>query len=135
MRKDIPDLTATECGIALVPADDHEKTGIWEVYFINLRSAPVEHVLVNAKGDGIVKGSAKSTATIRYYVESMPARSCQMLEAMLPELRSLTNEYWVSFRQNNQLFDKKFIVQANLVDDGPRFFIPLLGKVGRWVGA
>lgn len=134
MRKDIPDLTATECGIALVPAEDHETTGIWQVYFINLRPAPVEHVLVNAKGDGVVKGAKKTTATVRYYVESMPARSCQFLEAMLPEVCGITNEYWVSFRQDNQLFDKKFVVKANLVHDGPRFFIPLLGKVGRWVG-
>ena len=133
MLKDIPEIPLTECGIALVPADDHAESGIWEVYFLNLKEQEVKHVLVNAQGRGTIKGSEKATATIRYYLENVPARSAKLVEAMLPELFAIKNEYRVSFKHNDYMFDKKYVVEPNLIKDGAKFFIPLLGKVGRWV--
>ena len=133
MKKDIDIREVTDLGIALLPAEDTEKGKIWDVYVVNLRTTPIKNVLVNVSGRGETDDSkGKRTDTIRYYIPEVAAESWSHVEAVLPEVMTLDNQYWVSFQHDDYLFDKKYIVPQNPEETEDMWLIPLMNKVGLW---
>ncbi len=133
MKRDIDKREVTDLGIALVPAEETKEGKLWDVFIVNLKTSPIKNVLVNVtgrSGGDVPKGH--HTATLRYYFPEIAAESWSHIEAVLPEVMKLDNQYWVSFQHENYLFDKKYTVPQNPEETEDMWLIPLMGKIGLW---
>ena len=133
MKKDIDKREVTDLGIALIPAEETKEGKMWDVFIVNLKTSPIKNVLVNVvgrSGGEVPKG--QHTATLRYYFPEIAAESWSNIEAVLPEVMRLDNQYWVSFQHEDYLYDKKYTVPQNAEETEDMWLIPLMGKVGLW---
>ena len=132
MRRDIPIHEVTEVGLALVPEDDHSHSELWGAYLVNLKDHPLKSILVNVQGLGDSDGNLKRTASVRYFIEEIEPLGAHKIEVMLPEIMTITNQFWISFSHNNYLYDKKFIVPSDAPDEMELIGIPVLHCPGLW---
>ena len=132
MRRDIPILEVTEVGLALVPEKEPTHGEIWVAHLVNLKDHPLKNILVNVTGKGEVNGTSKKTATLRYLIPEIGPLSSHQIEILMPEVMSVTNQFWVSFSSENYLYDKKFIVPDDAREVMELVGIPVLHCEGLW---
>jgi hypothetical protein len=101
------------------------------MHLINDTDGPLENILVQSKGysDLETKGG-KSTATLRKMVKVLPAQTAAKLEPIMPEVFELFNEYWVSFFEDGQMKDRKYIFGPHTIDANFCESLPILQKKG-----
>lgn len=131
MKKDIVFHKVEGLAMAVVPdAPDAANTTGWSVYLINLLERKLETVLVTAKGYGEVKGRKKETSVMRHQLGAIEGVKAVRVEPIIEELFPLTNEYWVSYWYEGQLFDKKYLFVPGSIH--PRNFseVPVLQERG-----
>lgn len=128
MKQDIPFEPVVGVSIAIVPSADPTEAPLdegnalsWQVFLLNNNDFPLANVLIASDGYGTQPtGEAVKTSTLRYHFPEIEARSATPIELIDPAVFHLTNQYWVSYYQEQQIFDKKFlfvpdsIVPANL---------------------
>jgi hypothetical protein len=128
MKQDIPFEPVVGVSIAIVPDDDSlEATpgeagaATWQVFLLNNNEFPLENVIIASEGYGTQPdGQTVRTSTLRYHFPEVAANSATPIELIDPAIFHLTNQYWVSYYLERQIFDKKFvfvpdsIVPANL---------------------
>jgi hypothetical protein len=112
MKKDLQIEEVSGVYIAFLPNRDN-----WSVYIINNRDEPLETVIVNASGEGKLNGKDKQTATLRFLLNDVPAKSVKPFELLMPESLKLSHRYWVSYYIGNRIFDKKFLYNPELQED------------------
>jgi len=131
MNKDIEIKVVSDIAIAAIPSEVVENGDvIWNIYFINLKKSTVENVLINARGEGVVDGEEKKTSTLRYFLGNMEARSFKKFELMLPESIVLTNQYWVSFFEEGNMLDKKYIFPPGSINSQLLKIVPIINQLG-----
>lgn len=130
MKKDIYLEEVKNISIAIVPENLASGEPEWVVYFLNLKDVPVSSVLINAEGRGMVAGEERHTATMRFFLDKVEAKSFKKFEMILPEAFALNNQYWVSFYIDQTIFDKKYIFAANTINQDRLVIVPLLNKPG-----
>ena len=111
MKQDIPFDPVAGVSIAIVP-DEEAAPGVpaWAVYLLNANSFALTTVLISAEGYGTQpSGEAVRTSTLRYHLEAIAPHSATLVELIDPAVFHLTNQYWVSYYQEDRIFDKKFI--------------------------
>jgi hypothetical protein len=127
MKKDIPIIQVSQVGIAIIPESDSE---LWEVYLINLKDRMLRDIIVNSHGYGEVDGKKIETPTMRYYFEYLGKENAMKIELIQDDLLKVANEYWISFKIDDYLYDKKLVfVQGSISSD---YFsnIPIVEKRG-----
>ncbi|MFY0602376.1 MAG: hypothetical protein JXQ93_00395 [Flavobacteriaceae bacterium] len=127
MKKDIhiPKVSGVE--IAIVFEHNHiYKTDDWNVYIINNKGVDLELLVIVSKG----YSDNKVTSVLRKKLERLPANSFAKIELIQPELFKLTNEFQVTFFENNKLFDKTYIFKKGAIKEGALRLIPSLNKRG-----
>jgi hypothetical protein len=124
MKKDIEITPAEGVYIAFVPNRDN-----WSVYLVNDRSETLETVIVNASGEGKLEGKDKQTATLRFLLKDVEAKSVVPFEILMPDSLKLSHRYWVSFYLGNRILDKKFNYEPAMYDDDLSD-IPVFGSPG-----
>lgn len=130
MKSDINPPKVEDIAVAITK-EVNELGGIeWFVYLINLKADLIEGVLISSRGYGEIKGEVKKTATLRHFLDELEPMSVKKFESLTEELLALSNEFWVSFYHNKQLFDKKYIFVAESVRKENEVNIPVLGKKG-----
>ena len=128
MMKDIPDLRVRDLAIAIVPRQDEE--GLWDVYIINFKDEPIGSVFVNSRGYGELEGEKIRTTTLRHFFEQINPLEMEQIEPIQAELFELTNEYWVSFMYNGDMYDKKYVFVKGSIDEMHFTTIPFLDRKG-----
>ena len=128
MMKDIPSLRVTDLAIAIVPRQDEED--LWDVYIINFKEEPIGSVFVNSRGYGELEGEKIRTTTLRHFFEQISPLEMKQIEPIQTELFSLTNEYWVSFMYNGDMYDKKYVFVKGSIDKMHFTRIPFLDRKG-----
>jgi len=126
MKEDIPIRKVTDIAMAIVPSDDT----LWEVYLLNLKDAPIQNIIVNAKGYGERDGKRVNTTQMRYFFESIPPQTAQKVEPIQTKLFDIAHQYWISFQYDNFLFDKKYIFVRGSISEEYFIELPLLNKQG-----
>lgn len=128
MLKDINFERIESIAIAVVPNGPEDD--MWTVYLINQGDQDLSHVMVSSRGFGEQDGVLKETATLRWMIGDVPAQSICIIEEIPDEVRSLNNEFLMSFFLNNQLLDKKVVFVADSIQE--QFFtdIPLVNQKG-----
>ncbi|MES2837501.1 MAG: hypothetical protein V4667_08260 [Bacteroidota bacterium] len=130
MLKDIPELKVQDIGVAIVNELNNEQEMEWNVYILNLKKEPIDGVLVSSTGYGEVNGDHKKSSTLRHFIEKIEALDFSKIEPIIEDVFSLTNEYWVSFRWNGNIYDKKFIFLPESICETNFVQIPLINKKG-----
>ncbi|MEO0898276.1 MAG: hypothetical protein AAFY71_17825 [Bacteroidota bacterium] len=130
MKKDIPLRKVEDIILAVVPRNDQEEDSMWDVYLINLQNEPIQNALISSKGYGQIDGEEVKTSTLRHYFETIEASSFELIEPIQGKVTNLHNQYWLSYKQQDYLFDKKYTFVQGSIDEGNLTDIPLIGKKG-----
>ena len=117
MKQDIPFEPVVGVSIAIVPDSSPQATAageegqpVWQVFLLNNNHFALENVLIASEGYGTQPdGQAVRTSTLRYHFPDIAAHSATPVELIDPAVFHLTNQYWVSYYQGGQIFDKKFL--------------------------
>jgi hypothetical protein len=117
MRQDISFEPVVGVSIAIVPDADflegtsgEASTATWQVFLLNNNEFALENVLIASEGYGNQPdGQAVRTSTLRYHFPEIAAHSATPIELIDPAVFHLTNQYWVSYYRDSQIFDKNFV--------------------------
>lgn len=127
MKKDIEIPQVSDVYIAVVkepvPETDYSE---WNVYIINDKHEDLNIVITLSHG----YSNTKKTSTLRKKIDHLPKKSYAKFEIIQEDLFELTNEFKVSFFQNNRLFDKTFTFRENSIGDEFLRPIPLHQQKG-----
>ena len=126
MKKDIPQHKVEDLAIAIVPKDDE----LWDCYILNLKDEPIKNVLINSKGYGEQAGDVIKTTVLRHFFEQIGPLEILKIEPIPVSLFHLTNEYWVSFRYDGYMYDKKYVFVPGSLNPVNFTLIPFLNQKG-----
>jgi len=129
MKKDIPDLKVEDIALAIVPRNDDDEE-LWDSYLINFKDTTIESVLINSKGYGVVDGEEVKTTVLRHFFEEVGPLRCILIEPIQTKLFDLTNEYWISFVQNDYMYDKKYVFVRGSISKDNFTTIPFINRKG-----
>ena len=133
MKKDIEIPVVEDISVAVVKEWNEEKTAeIFNVYLINLKKTMIGNALVTSKGYGDNKstGEKTNTSVLRHFIGNVASNSFAKIEPIIEEVFGLNNEYWVSFFDNNKMYDKKFVFLAESITPNNMINVPLINKKG-----
>lgn len=131
MKKDIPIKKVTNVAIAVVPND--EDPSFWDVYLINLKPNLIRTVLIVSRGYGEKDGEKVETNKLRYFYEAVGTDMAVKVELIDSKLFDLSHEYWLSFVEDDFMYDRKYVfvrgsfIEENMTD------IPIVNKRGIWI--
>ena len=134
MKKDLPENIVENVAVAIVLESATPESKSWNVYLVNLKNEPIETVLVSSKGYGLKEGETVKTSILRHSIGDIPPRSFALIELIDEEVFGLTNEYWLSYYINGQIYDKKFIFLPESIVETNMIRIPVLNKPGVMIG-
>jgi hypothetical protein len=129
MKKDIP-APVVENVVMAVVLEEENGQNVWNVFLINLDIVPISNVIVTSRGYGEIDGERRSTSTLRHFYEKIPDLEFTRVEPIMENTFGLTNEYWVSFFIDGQLYDKKYIFLPESITEKNFTQIPLLNVEG-----
>lgn len=115
--------------MAVIP-EEEEGQPVWNVYLINNKELPLTTVLLTSRGYGKVKDEEVSTSTLRRVLKDTSAKSVQKVEFIPEDLHGLTNEFWLSFFYDGEMYDKKYIFLPESLIDENFTSVPIIGKAG-----
>ena len=133
MKKDIDIPKVEDISVAVIKEWNDEKTEeIFNVYLINLKKSGIKNTLVSSKGYGENKstGEKVNTSVLRHFLGDVDADSFIKIEPIIEEVFGLNNEYWVSFFEGSQMYDKKFIFLAETIREENMINVPIINKKG-----
>ena len=129
MKKDIPVKKVEDIAIAIVPSE--KDPGFWDVYLINLKKNGIKTVLIVSRGYGEKEGEKVETNKLRYFYENIGAEMAVKVELVDAQLFDLSHEYWVSFVENDFMYDRKYVfVRGSLLLSENLTQIPIINKKG-----
>ena len=67
---------------------------------------------------------------LRHLIGTVEAHNYAKIEPIMSNVFGLTNEYWVSFYLNKDMYDKKYIFLPETISEGNFTMIPFLNKKG-----
>ena len=134
MKKDLPENIVENVAVAVVLENSTPEGKSWNVYLINLKNEPLETVLVTSKGYGQKEGEDVKTSILRHSIGDVPGRSYALIELIDEAVFGLTNEYWLSYYINGQIYDKKFIFVPESIVETNMIRVPVLNKPGVMIG-
>ncbi|MCB9427150.1 MAG: hypothetical protein H6584_09040 [Flavobacteriales bacterium] len=88
---------------------------MWYVYLLNASEQTIEMPIVVSQASGKVNGEEKKTASLRHTYQEVAPFNAIRIEILTNELLELNNNFQVTFFQNNQLYDKKYIFKAKSI--------------------
>ena len=134
MKKDLPENIVENVSIAVVMESATPESKNWNVYVINLKNVVIETVLVSSKGYGEKNGEVVKTSILRHSIGDVGSHKYAMIEMIDEHVFGLTNEYWLSYYINGQIYDKKFIFVPESIVESNLIRIPVLNKPGVMIG-
>jgi hypothetical protein len=133
MKKDIEHPKVENISVAVVKELNEEKTAeVYNVYLINQKESMIKNAMVSSKGYGENQSTGQKihTSTLRHFIGDIEAKDYAKIEPIVEEVFGLNNEYWVSFYQGTQLFDKKFIFLPETICEENMRQVPVIDKKG-----
>ncbi|MFT5998574.1 MAG: hypothetical protein ACI81P_001027 [Neolewinella sp.] len=130
MKQDIITPEVKDVIIAVVPRSNGTEEELWDTYIVNLRSEPMESVLITSQGYGEIKGSDKTTTVLRHFHQVIAPNSFLKVEPIQRELFSIKNEYWISFNDGSVMLDKRYVFEAGYISVEALKTVPVLDRPG-----
>lgn len=130
MKKDTPRKIAQDIALAIVRDENELKREVWNVYLLNLKETEIDTILISTRGYGIIEGNNIVRQPKTLSIQQMHPKSYSIIEPIPFSFLSFKNEYWVTFFENGELFEKKYIFLPNSIVNDNFTNVPLLKKVG-----
>jgi hypothetical protein len=130
MLKDIPELHVEDVALAVVKELNKEGEEVFNVYVINLKNRALEAVLVSSTGYGTLNEKEVKTSELRHFLDTVPAKSAAKVEAIIQDVFGITNQYWLSFYFDKQIYDKKYIFLPETIREDNFIQLPIINKKG-----
>lgn len=131
MKKDIPELKVEDLALVIAPrSDDSAHEELWDTFLINLKEESIQNVMISSWGYGELDGRDIKTTTLRHFFEEMGPLSIHPIEPILTKAFSLTNEYWVSYTFEGQMYDKRYVFVVGSIEPTNFTPIPFLNRRG-----
>ena len=130
MLKDIPKLDVKNIVLAVVHEPEDDGDMVWNVYIINLYEIPINNVMVSSKGYGSYEGRDVKTSVLRHLIGNIDQMDYAKIEPIMENLFGLSNEFWVSFYFDKNLYDKKYVFLPESIKEANFALIPVLNKRG-----
>lgn len=131
MKKDINPPKIENVAVAVVKEKNEINADIWNVYIINQKNETLENVLVSSKGYITdMEGHEIKTTILRHSLGNVKPKNYALIEPIMENVFALHNEYWVSFYQENVMYDKKYIFLAETIKEEHLINIPIINKPG-----
>ena len=130
MKADLPNNIVEDVAIAVVLMSETPEVKNWKVYIINLKNEAITNILITSNGYGEKDGKQVKTSLLRHSIGDLTAQSYAGVEAIDTQVFGLTNEYWLSYYIDKEIFDKKFIFLPESIVEGNMIRIPILNKPG-----
>lgn len=130
MKEDIVITEVKNVLVAAVPRGGDFNEEIWDIHVVNLREDAMNNVLITSQGYGAIDGRDKTTTVLRHFHQQIAAQSGMIVEPIQRALFGIKNEYWVSFNSNEQMLDKRFVFDANAINEDAMETIPVLNVKG-----
>ncbi|PWH84644.1 hypothetical protein [Brumimicrobium oceani] len=135
MKEELKGPEVKDVYVAIVQELGEDNTIVHDVYLLNESEDVLEQVLITSKGYARNEKNEKvETTTLRKDLGGLIPFSAQKVEPIMEDVMALTNEYWVCYWIGNKMYDKKFVVQANLIKEENLEYIPTLNLKGVLVG-
>jgi hypothetical protein len=130
MKKDIRVPVVEDIAVAVVKEQNERGETVWNVYLLNLKEEAIEGVLVTSSGYGELSGEKRKTSTLRHFLDVVGPKSFVKIEPIMENLFGMSNQYWVSFYLNREMYDKKYVFLAESITEQNMITIPLINKKG-----
>lgn len=133
MKKDIPIKKVEGIAIAILPREDDNgeiDDSLWNVYILNTNEYTLTGVLINSRGYGEVDGEEKKTSVLRHFFEEIGPLRATLIEPIQSDVFELANEYWVSYKLDGHMYDKKYVFVKGSIDKMNFTTIPYIEKMG-----
>ena len=130
MKKDIQFLKVTDIVMAIVPDDSESDLKLYSAYIVNLKDVMLENVFVRSSGAGTIDDEKVKTATLRILIQKIAPKTFVKVDDFDSEAVILSNEYWISFKQDGYLYDKKYVFVPGSIEEQNYTTVPVLGKRG-----
>ncbi|WP_419803254.1 hypothetical protein [Mucilaginibacter sp.] len=130
MLKDLPQNKVEDIAVAVALESENPESRVWYVYLINLKNKEIDNVLITSKGYGFKDGEDVKTSTLRHAFPKVEGQGFVLIEPIDEQTFGLTNEYWLSYYVDNQIFDKKFIFLPESIVESNFIKTPILNKPG-----
>ena len=102
----------------------------WKVFIINRNEHKLENIMVTSKGYGAKHKEQQKTSVLRHMIPYLDPGMHALIEPIDESVFHLTNEYWVSYFIDKQVYDKKFIFVPDTIIEDHLIFIDELGMKG-----
>jgi len=116
--------------IAVAVVQEFEGLDEYFVALINLKSVDIKNVLIVSNGYGLVNEKKVKTSTLRNFFDEVKKQDYVKIEPIQKEVFGLTNEFWISFTLNNQMYDKQFIFLPETIVESNFVQVPIVDKRG-----
>jgi hypothetical protein len=130
MKKDIELRRVEDIIIAIIPPEDGDNQDLWDVYLINLQEKSIDNLLVSSVGYGEIEGEMRKTTTLRYFFEHIGPLQVVQIEPIQSNLFDLTHEYWISYNQDDYMYDRKYVFVSGSIHPMHFTSVPLINKRG-----
>lgn len=130
MLKDIPFKKVEGVKIAVVPEENYLGFTLWYAYLLNYKDKPITNVLIRSRAFGEIDGEDKKTSVLRHFFLSIPSASYAKIELIDETVLDLNNEFWLSFRHEGIVFDKKYYFNSGEVNEENVTYIDLMEQYG-----
>jgi hypothetical protein len=130
MIKDLPKNLVEDIAVAVALEGESPESKTWYVYIINLKSQPIENVMVTSKGYGEKDGEQVKTSVLRHMIPQLNSNQSALIEPIDEQTFGLNNEYWVSYYIGQEIFDKKFIFLPESIVESNFIKLPVVNKPG-----
>ncbi|MBY0244166.1 MAG: hypothetical protein K2Q03_01805 [Sphingobacteriaceae bacterium] len=130
MKIDLPQNIVENILISAVLINETPETKHWKVYILNLKNEAITDIMISSKGYGFKNNREVKTSVLRHRIDNIDAQSFKAIEMIAEEVFCLTNEYWLSFYIDGNIYDRKFIFEPNTIHDDNLSRLPLM----EWVG-
>lgn len=81
----------------------------WKAYLLNRGDVKIENIMITSRGYGESQSKKQETSLLRHLIPHLESKEFALIEPVDESVLHLSNEYWVSYFIDSQVFDKKFI--------------------------
>jgi len=112
MKQDIKTTKVTDIQLVIVQEfNDDFKIYDWNAYLVNKKQNSIEMVLIVSYGFD----NKNQTAKLRHTITELPGNAVAKFEFLENKVLKLNNSFKVTFFENNQLFEKDFLIKVNTI--------------------
>ncbi|MBK8442444.1 MAG: hypothetical protein IPL35_03075 [Sphingobacteriales bacterium] len=129
MIRNVKFFKVEDIALAVVP-DNSDDLELFSTYILNLKEEDLQNVLIRARGVGEIEGKNLQTATLTVLLENVAGGTFVKIDSFEKEATALSNEYWISFRQNGYMYDKKYVFVAESIVEDNFSDLPLMNCKG-----